>query len=157
MLCREVCRLASAGIPGAFHVFLLIRALGIAPRFLVNFTGALRQDLESTGRVGPLPLLGLGRGTWYFRQEGIWFWRPTVPQTPGRPGTRSGKQQFGCGVGMKSSKQVSCSRLAGVGGLLRELGESPGEGRQNTQQPLEGCWSGLGWGTLQAPRSFLTM
>lgn len=44
---------ASAVISGAFHVFLLIRALDTAPCSLVHFSGVLTQDLESTreGRV----------------------------------------------------------------------------------------------------------
>lgn len=66
---------------------------------------------------------------------------------------------LGVGWGRHPSKQVSCSKLAGVGGVLRELGESPGEGRQ-MQHPLEGGRGGAGragQGMLHAPRSFLTM
>lgn len=66
--CTEERCVASARISGAFHVFLLIRTLDTALCSLANFTGALTQDLESTGRVGPLLLLGMGRGMWYLRR-----------------------------------------------------------------------------------------
>lgn len=67
----------------------------------------------------------------------------TVPQTLGRTGARSGKQQFGCGVGMAAQQAgVLLEASKGVVGLLRELGESPGEGRLVQQTPGEM----MGWG-----------
>lgn len=42
----------SAVISSAFHMFLLIRALGTTPCSFVNFTGALTQDWKAQGGLG---------------------------------------------------------------------------------------------------------